>query len=187
MEAGPLLALQLLWRSGCAGAELVHFYWARGGTRITFEELEFPGLDLRSVFLIFFCAFFTGDHSSLFYVWVKFAGGAVWSSLSLIWAKFQDWTRGSFLVWRTSFDSRFDFIWAMFSAVLVLFSSLWASVYVRAFSRHGKEAGCQVFNTYCVRVFCLVVSYFLLLVLCGILEVGEDRFPAGRRPGSDWK
>ena len=52
-----MLALQLLWRSGCAGAELVHFYWARGGIRITFEELEFPGLDLRSVFLIFFCAF----------------------------------------------------------------------------------------------------------------------------------
>ena len=52
-----------------------------------------------------------------------------------------------------------------------------------------KRGRGQVFNTHCVQVFYAYrFLYFLvLLYFGGILEVGEDRFPAGRVPDSDWR
>ena len=55
-----------------------------------------------------------------------------------------------------------------------------------AFSRHGKEVKRTRFFTPAVCEFFAIVSSLSLFSRLCILAVGEDRFPSGWRPGSEW-
>ena len=76
----------------------------------------------------------------------------------------------------------FEFVWCL---IVVCVSCLsfychWASVYVRVFLGMERRQRARFLTPTMSSFFRPRFSYFISVLLCCILEVGEDRFPLGR-------